>query len=90
MEHRAWDIMKKEVFHDKLKRLIHEYIMLTYKSTKLYPNDEKYGLQSQDRRAAVSVMLNYVEGYAKALTLGDEISAMLYSTLEGIREKLEK
>lgn len=57
--------MKEESFHDTLKRLIHEYILLTYKHTKKYPTDEKYGLTSQDRRAAVSVMLNYVEGFAR-------------------------
>lgn len=56
--------MKEESFHDKLKRLIHEYVMLTYGSTKKYPNDERFGLTSQDRRAGVSIMLNYVEGFA--------------------------
>lgn len=52
-------------FHDILKKLIHEYILLTYKSTKKYPNDERFGLTPQDRRAAVSIMLNYVEGFAR-------------------------
>lgn len=57
--------MKGENFHDILKRLIHEYILLTYQHTKKYPNDEKFGLTTQDRRAAVSIMLNYVEGFAR-------------------------
>lgn len=52
-------------FHKTLKKLIHEYILLTYASTKKYPADERFGLTSQDRRAAVSVMLNYVEGFAR-------------------------
>lgn len=52
-------------FHKVLKELIHEYIMLTYESTKKYPSDERYGLTSQDRRASVSIMLNYVEGFAR-------------------------
>jgi four helix bundle protein len=60
--------MKEETFHEKLKRLIHEYIMLSYKHTKKYPSGEKFGLTSQDRRAAVSIMLNYVEGYARMKT----------------------
>jgi four helix bundle protein len=56
--------MGEKNFHDQLKEYIHEYILLTYASTKKYPKDEQYGLTSQDRRAAVSVMLNYIEGYA--------------------------
>lgn len=53
------------MFHDVLKQLIHEYILLAYQSTKKYPSDERFGLISQDRRASVSVMLNYVEGFAR-------------------------
>ncbi len=56
---------REETFHERLKRLIHEYIMETYRATKAYPSDERFGLVSQDRRASVSVMLNYVEGYAR-------------------------
>lgn len=55
----------QERFHDKLKRLIHEYVLLTYTLTKKYPNEERYGLISQDRRASLSIMLNYVEGYGR-------------------------
>lgn len=57
--------MGKKSFHDVLKEKTHNYVLLTYKHTKKYPGDEKYGLTSQDRRAAVSVMLNYVEGFAR-------------------------
>lgn len=55
----------QETFHDILKRCIDDYILLAYASTKKYPTDERYGLTSQDRRAALSIMLNYVEGYAR-------------------------
>lgn len=115
------------IYHNKLKELIHEYILLTYKLTNKYPKDERFGLISQDRRAAVSVMLNYIEGYARmkvlvtlnfqetayaslkesiycrylakclgfineieykqSFKLEDEIGAMLYKTLEGLRKK---
>lgn len=61
MKHRT----NMNTFHEKLKMLIHEYIMLTYVHSKEYPNDERFGLTSQDRRSSVSIMLNYVEGYAR-------------------------
>ena len=113
-------------FHQRLKVLIHQYILLTYQHTKKYPSDERFGLTSQDRKAAVSVMLNYVEGRARmkiagtqnqyeisygslkesiycrflakdlghisrdayndAFELKEEIGAMLYSTIQGIRK----
>lgn len=42
-----------------------ELLKLTYELTKLLHEDEKFGLTSQMRRAAVSVISNFVEGYAK-------------------------
>ena len=57
--------MKENNFHDILKQLIHTYILTAYNQTKKYPVDERYGLTSQDRRAAVSIMLNYIEGYSR-------------------------
>jgi four helix bundle protein len=58
----------EERFHQKLKRLIHEYVLFGYRMTEKYPKHELYGLVSQDRRACVSVMLNYIEGYARHTT----------------------
>ena len=52
-------------FHDDLKKYIHEYIKLIYKITKKFPKEELYGITSQFRRAGMSIMLNYVEGYAR-------------------------
>lgn len=52
-------------FQDKLKVKIHLYLKLVYRVTKDFPRDELYGVVSQLRRAALSVMLNYVEGYAR-------------------------
>ncbi|MDD2656347.1 MAG: four helix bundle protein [Patescibacteria group bacterium] len=42
-----------------------EFVKLVYRLVKLFPQDELYGLTSQLRRAAVSVMANVVEGRGK-------------------------
>lgn len=43
----------------------HHFVLLTYKVTKHFPEDEKYGLTSQFRRAAISIEANIAEGYKK-------------------------
>ena len=52
-------------FHKKLKDKIDQYVHLVYKLTKDFPREEMYGSVAQLRRAAMSVMLNYIEGYAR-------------------------
>ncbi len=42
-----------------------ELLLFTYKLTELLPKSELFGLTSQMRRAAVSVLSNFVEGYMK-------------------------
>ena len=42
-----------------------EYAHLTYKLTKNFPKEELYGIISQLRRASLSIILNYIEGFAR-------------------------
>ena len=43
----------------------HEFVNAVYQVTKLFPEEERYGLTSQFRRAAVSIAANICEGYRK-------------------------
>jgi len=52
-------------FHERLKKIMDEYAQTAYALTNKFPRDEIYGIISQLRRAALSVILNYVEGYAR-------------------------
>ena len=43
----------------------HEFTLQVYETTKDFPEDEKFGLTAQFRRAAVSIGANIAEGYKK-------------------------
>ena len=45
-----------------------ELVETSYKLSSSLPNEERYGLRSQLTRAAVSIVLNIVEGSAKSST----------------------
>ena len=61
---------KKEKGYHKLiiwSRL-KEFLKLVYKLVELLPSSENFGLKSQMKRAVVSVISNFVEGYLKRST----------------------
>jgi len=52
-------------FTESLKEKMDEYAHLVYGITKDFPKNELYGTVSQLRRSALSVILNYIEGFAR-------------------------
>lgn len=56
-----------ELSHTKLDvfKVTKEFVLLCYKEVKSFPADEKFGIISQIRRAALSVHLNVSEGCSR-------------------------
>lgn len=57
--------IKSSNYHTQLKRYLDTLVTDVYKVTTTFPKEEIYGITSQLRRASLSIMLNYIEGYAR-------------------------
>jgi four helix bundle protein len=58
----------------------HLFVLNVYRTTKLFPKEELFGLTSQYRRAAVSIAANIAEGYGKK---GKSDKLRFYNISEG-------
>ena len=52
-------------YQKQLKIKMNDLAHKVYTITKTLPHHERYGLTSQINRASLSVVLNYIEGYAR-------------------------
>jgi four helix bundle protein len=122
--------MKSENFREELKKKMDEYVHFVYYISRNFPKDELYGATSQIRRATLSVILNFIEGFArfqknvqrnffeisygslkeskyllhfsfvekyisreefyKGLKMADEIGAMLWPIIRGLKDDVKK
>ena len=53
----------------------HQFVVMTYRTTRTFPDFEKFGLSSQFQRAAVSIVANIAEG-SKKLSKADKLRMM--------------
>ena len=66
-------------------RKAHQLVLEVYRLTASFPNEERFGLISQMRRAAVSIPANIAEGFKKA---GSRDKANFYNIAQGSLEEL--
>lgn len=57
--------MRAGDFKEKLKLKMDEYVHFVYDATRKFPKEELYNSVLQWRRSTLSIILNYIEGYAR-------------------------
>ena len=70
----------------KVWQKAHQVALIIYRLTERLPADERFGLTSQMRRAAVSVAANIAEGYASR---GTKNGAYFFATAKTSAEELK-
>ena len=77
---------KLKDFRDlKVWRKAHQSVLETYKMTQAFPAEERFGLTSQMRRAAISIPANIAEGFKKR---SQRDKANFYNIGQGSLEEL--
>jgi four helix bundle protein len=77
---------KAERFEDlEVWRKAHRIVLIVYKLTKDFPQEEKFGLVSQMRRSAVSIPANIAEGFKKRTS---KDKSNFYNIAQGSLEEL--
>ncbi len=58
-------MQKNTTFHTELQKVMDEFVHSVYDISLHFPKEELFGITSQIRRSALSVVLNYTEGFAR-------------------------
>jgi len=78
-------LKKAERFEDlEVWKRAHQVVLKIYKMTQDFPKEEKFGLVSQMRRAAVSIAANIAEGFKKR---GAKDKVNFYNIAQGSAEE---
>lgn len=57
--------MGQDNYFKSLESKMDMYVHGVYKSSRTFPKNDIYGVTSQLRRSALSIILNYIEGFAR-------------------------
>jgi len=57
--------MDSKNFRNSLHCKMDDYVHLIYRITKNFPIDERFSVTNQLRRASLSIILNFIEGFAR-------------------------
>jgi len=77
-------------YFEQIKTKMDAYVHFVYKLTKNFPKEEIYGCTSQLRRSTLSVILNFIEGFArKKLAVKRNFWEISYGSLQESKYLLE-